>query len=225
MRRFPKLVIISLLAVPVLTTACTGGGNDVEAKTIVYRILAFSLLAIMLAIFMALWRLALAYRRMLIKNRELFELIHRKQRREVRDIQRLARQTEQERTTNEQLFLRLVELMKKQQRYTDADLNRDMLAAMLGTNHRYIDDAIRECSDSPSTKAFIDGYRVDHAARLLTSTDDSIALIAEMSGHRPHRRDERLCQPHNLQRTVPQPLQDDTLRVPTGFKILSFAEC
>lgn len=31
MRRFPKLVIISLLAVPVLTTACTGGGNDVEA--------------------------------------------------------------------------------------------------------------------------------------------------------------------------------------------------
>ena len=43
-----KLVIISLLAVPVLTTACTGGGNDVEAKTIVYRILAFSLLAIML---------------------------------------------------------------------------------------------------------------------------------------------------------------------------------
>ena len=192
MRRFPKLVIISLLAVPVLTTACTGGGNDVEAKTIVYRILAFSLLAIMLAIFMALWRLALAYRRMLIKNRELFELIHRKQRREVRDIQRLARQTEQERTPNEQLFLRLVELMKKQQRYTDADLNRDMLAAMLGTNHRYIDDAIRECSDSP---------------------------------HRPHRRDERLCQPHNLQRTVPQPLQDDTLRVPTGFKILSFAEC
>ena len=182
MRRFPKLVIISLLAVSVLTTACTGGGNDVEAKTIVYRILAFSLLAIMLAIFMALWRLALAYRRMLIKNRELFELIHRKQRREVRDIQRLARQTEQERTPNEQLFLRLVELMKKQQRYTDADLNRDTLAAMLGTNHRYIDDSIRECSDSPSTKAFIDGYRVDHAARLLTSTDDSIALIAEMSG-------------------------------------------
>ncbi len=87
---------------PVLTTACTGGGNDVEAKTIVYRILAFSLLAIMLAIFMALWRLALAYRRMLIKNRELFELIHRNQQREVRDIQRLARQTEQERTISYQ---------------------------------------------------------------------------------------------------------------------------
>lgn len=100
----------------------------------------------------------------------------------MRDIQRIVRQPEKERTPNEQLFLRLVELMKKQQPYTDADLNRDTLAATLGTNHRYIDDAIRECSDSLSTKAFIDGYRVDHAARLLTSTDDPIALIAEMSG-------------------------------------------
>ena len=156
--------------------------KDEEAKTTVYRILAFSLVAIMLIILVALWRLVIAHRRMLIKNRELFELIQREQQREVRDIQRIARQPEQERTPNEQLFLRLVELMKKQQSYTDAELNRDILASMLGTNHRYVDEAIRECSDSPSTKAFIDGYRVDHAARLLTSTDDPIALIAEMSG-------------------------------------------
>ena len=156
--------------------------KDEEAKTTAYRILAFSLVAIMLIILVALWRLTIAHRRVLFKNRELLELIQREQQREVRDIQRLARQPEQQRTPNEQLFLRLVELMKKQQSYTDADLNRDTLAAMLGTNHRYIDEAIRECSDSPSTKAFIDGYRVDHAARLLTSTDDPIALIAEMSG-------------------------------------------
>ena len=76
----------------------------------------------------------------------------------------------------------LVELMKKEQPYTDSELNRDTLASMLATNHRYIDEAIRECSDSPSTKAFIDGYRVDHATLLLTDTDEPIALIAEMSG-------------------------------------------
>ncbi len=156
--------------------------KDEEAKTTAYRILAFSLVAIMLIILVALWRLTIAHRRVLFKNRELFELIQREQQREVHDIQRLARQPEQQRTPNEQLFLRLVELMRKQQSYTDADLNRETLAAMLGTNHRYIDEAIRECSDSPSTKAFIDGYRVDHAARLLTSTDDPIAIIAEMSG-------------------------------------------
>ena len=156
--------------------------KDEEAKTTVYRILAFSLLAIMLVILVALWRLAIAHQRMLIKNRELFEIIQREQHREVRDIERIARQPEQERTQGEQLFLRLVELMKKEQPYTDSELNRDTLASMLATNHRYIDEAIRECSDSPSTKAFIDGYRVDHAARLLTDTDEPIALIAELSG-------------------------------------------
>ena len=38
------------------------------AQQIVYRILAFSLLAIMLVIFMALWRLALAHRRMFVNS-------------------------------------------------------------------------------------------------------------------------------------------------------------
>ena len=156
--------------------------KDEEAKTTVYRILAFSLVAIMLVILVALWRLAIAHRHVLVKNRELFDLIQREQQREVRDIERIARQPEQERTQGEQLFLRLVELMKKEQPYTDSELNRDTLASMLATNHRYVDEAIRECSDSPSTKAFIDGYRVDHAARLLTDTDEPIALIAELSG-------------------------------------------
>ena len=156
--------------------------EESEAKTTVYRILAFSLLAIMGVIFVALWRLYIAHRRELIKNRELLDLIQREQCREVRDIQRLARQPEQERTHSEQIFLHLVQLMTKKQPYTDAELNRDTLAAMLATNHRYIDEAIRECSDALSTNAFINGYRVDHAARLLTQTDEPIALIAEMSG-------------------------------------------
>ena len=156
--------------------------EESQAKITIYRILAFSFFAIMIVIFVALWRMAIAYRRVLIKNRELFDLIQREQRREVRDIQRLVRQPEQERTPGEQIFLRLVELMAKEQPYTDAELNRDALATMLATNHRYIDEAIRECSDALSTNAFINGYRVDHAARLLTQTDEPIALIAEMSG-------------------------------------------
>ena len=40
----------------------------------------------------ALWRLAIAHRHVLVKNRELFDLIQREQRREVRDIERIARQ-------------------------------------------------------------------------------------------------------------------------------------
>ena len=156
--------------------------KDEEMKTTIYRILSFSLVAITIVILFALWRLALAHRRVLIKNRELYDMIVREQRREESDIQRLENQPEQERTPGEQLYLRIVALMNKEKPYTDTDLNRDSLAAMLATNHRYIDDAIRECSDNLSTNAFINSYRIEHAARLLTDTNDSISLIAELSG-------------------------------------------
>ena len=156
--------------------------KDEEMKTTIYRILSFSLVAITIVILFALWRLALAHRRVLIKNRELYDMIVREQRREESDIQRLENQPEQERTPGEQLYLRIVELMNKEKPYTDTDLNRDSLAAMLATNHRYIDDAIRECSDNLSTNAFINSYRIEHSARLLTDTNDSISLIAELSG-------------------------------------------
>ena len=156
--------------------------KDEEMKTTVYRILSFSLVAITIVILIALWRLAIAHRRVLNKNRELYDMIVREQRREEREIEQLEQQPEQERTAGQQLFIRIVELMDKEKPYTDAELNRDSLAAMLATNHRYVDDAIRECSDNLSTNAFINSYRVDHAARLLTDTNDSISIIAELSG-------------------------------------------
>ena len=156
--------------------------KDEEMKTTVYRILSFSLVAITIVILIALWRLAIAHRRVLNKNRELYDMIVREQRREEREIEQLEQQPEQERTPAQQLFIRIVELMDKEKPYTDAELNRDSLAAMLATNHRYVDDAIRECSNNLSTNAFINSYRVDHAARLLTDTNDSISIIAELSG-------------------------------------------
>lgn len=153
-----------------------------ESRATIYRILAFLLLAITVFILFSLWRLSVAHHRVVLKNRELYDIIQLEQQREARDIQRIAHQPEEQRTQGERLFLRITELMKKEQPYTDAELNRDMLAQMLGTNHRYVDEAIRECSGSQSTNAFINSYRVDHAARMLANTDEPVALIAEMSG-------------------------------------------
>lgn len=153
-----------------------------ESRATIYRILAFLLLAITVFILFSLWRLSVAHHRVVLKNLELYDIIQLEQQREARDIQRIAHQPEEQRTQGERLFLRITELMKKEQPYTDAELNRDMLAQMLGTNHRYVDEAIRECSGSQSTNAFINSYRVDHAARMLANTDEPVALIAEMSG-------------------------------------------
>lgn len=145
-------------------------------------ILVVSLVVVQLAVAVALWRLTVSYRRLFRMNHELGELMIRKQRREEREMKRKAEKAMQNRSPNYQLYLRLCELMRKEQLYTDAELNRDTLAEMLGTNHRYIDEAIREFSDGITTNAFINKYRVDHAARLLSDTDEPIALIAEMSG-------------------------------------------
>ena len=153
-----------------------------ESRATIYRILAFLLLAITVFILFSLWRLSVAHHRVVLKNLELYDIIQLEQQREARDIQCIAHQPEEQRTQGERLFLRITELMKKEQPYTDAELNRDMLAQMLGTNHRYVDEAIRECSGSQSTNAFINSYRVDHAARMLANTDEPVALIAEMSG-------------------------------------------
>lgn len=148
----------------------------------IYRILTVSLVILLVVTAAALCRLTISHCNLLRKNRELYDLILRNFRRENREIKRKAERNVVERTPNQELYLRLCELMRKDQLYTDSELNRDTLAAILGTNHRYVDEAIRECTNGISTNAFINSYRVDHAARLLTETDESIALIAELSG-------------------------------------------
>ena len=66
--------------------------KDEEMKNTVYRILSFSLVAITIVILIALWRLAIAHRRVLNKNRELYDMIVREQRREEREIEQLEQQ-------------------------------------------------------------------------------------------------------------------------------------
>ena len=86
-------------------------------------------------------------------------------------------------TAQEQLFGRLCQLMDSpEQIYTDPDLDRCRLARLLGTNEHYVSDAISACTNGGSTIDFINGYRLRYAVQLLTTTDDSIALIAELSG-------------------------------------------
>ena len=84
--------------------------------------------------------------------------------------------------TSQQLYRRICTLMTEQQPYTNENLNRDMLARLLGTNAKYIDQTIAECSNGDTTRDFINRYRLQHIATLLKTTDDSISLIGEMCG-------------------------------------------
>ena len=81
-----------------------------------------------------------------------------------------------------QLFRRICTLMDEQQPYTDGNLKREDLARLLGTNYNYVAAAIRNSADGATVGEFLDEYRLRHAARLLASTDESIGIIADMSG-------------------------------------------
>ena len=86
-------------------------------------------------------------------------------------------------TANQQLFCRICDLMDSSDHiYTDADLDRNRLAQLLGTNEHYVTDAISTCADGKSVNSFLNEYRLRYAARLLATTKDSVALIAELSG-------------------------------------------
>lgn len=83
----------------------------------------------------------------------------------------------------EQLYSRLCQLMNTPEHiFTAPDLDRCKLARLLGTNEHYISDAVSACTKGGSVVDFINGYRLRYAVNLLTTTNDSIALIAELSG-------------------------------------------
>ena len=91
--------------------------------------------------------------------------------------------TAEEPTAQEQLFHRLCLLMDgPDQIYTDTELDRARLAQLLGTNEHYVSDAVSACTNGGSIADFLNGYRLRYAVRLLATTNDSIGLIAELSG-------------------------------------------
>lgn len=95
--------------------------------------------------------------------------------------------------TSKMLFAKLVRLMEYDRIYTNEDLNREMLAQKLCTNYKYVVKAIKECDNGNSLTNFINTYRLRHATRLLSETDDSIMIVAEASGF-SHRTLTRLFQ-------------------------------
>ena len=115
------------------------------------------------------------------KNRRLLEEIEQREHEQQQAIEQLEAAPEAELTTEQQLYRRLCELMKQPDIFTDPDTNQDTLARLLGTNRTYIYDALRECADQTPAD-FINSYRLRHAVHLLGTTNDSVALIAELCG-------------------------------------------
>ena len=128
-----------------------------------------------------IWRIHRYNRQLAEKNRSLYEQIQQRELAEAEEQRQLQAQPEEILTQNQLLYRRLCELMKQSDIYTDADTNHETLARLLGTNHTYVYAALRECANQTSAD-FINLYRIRHAAKLLSTTNDPIGLIIEQSG-------------------------------------------
>lgn len=143
-------------------------------------ILLFAFLFILAVEAFALWRLFSAQRRLHSENQMLFDALQ-----EALDKRETAPQESPRPlpdTPQQQLFGRICALMKEEQTYTDSELRREDLAQRLGTNYNLVAEAIRTCSEGETLGEFLDGWRIRHAARLLSDTNDPIGLVAELSG-------------------------------------------
>ena len=156
--------------------------EESEFHATVYRILAFAAFLIILLIAYLLWHSHKYNKELAAKNRSLYEQIQQREKGAQQAFEQLKAEPEEQLTAAQQLYRRLCVLMAEQQPYTDETLNRDTLAQMLGTNAKYVVQAIRECSHGETVGDFITRYRLEHVAHLLKTTDESVGLIGELSG-------------------------------------------
>ena len=148
-----------------------------------YRALTALTVAVCLMIALMLWRSARYNRILDEKNRRLLDEINQREQNERQVVEHLKEEPEAQLTAGQQLFRRICQLMDDPERvFADTDFDRSALARLTGTNEHYISDAISECADGKNVAEFINGYRLRYATQLLSTTNDSVALIAEMSG-------------------------------------------
>jgi AraC-like DNA-binding protein len=122
-------------------------------------------------------------RRLRQKNRVLYDAIRQYEHLKS-DVEAAASSVPEEQLGQEErLYRRLCDVMEQEQLFRDAELNREVLAARLGTNYNYVADAVRNHGGGVTVGEFINGYRLHMAASLLMEHPDlSVSEVEYQSG-------------------------------------------
>jgi AraC-like DNA-binding protein len=156
--------------------------KEKETSERIHHIIIIALVIILVLATIALWRIIVNRRRLSERDHDLYATIQQMLEKQ-KDAELALEETPETALSNtQQLYQRIVKLMKEQKPYTDSNMNRDSLAQMLGTNYNLLADAIRECANGQSIGDFIEDWRLRHAAQLLAETDKSIGLVMGMCG-------------------------------------------
>ena len=156
--------------------------KDEEANTRIQRVMLVGAAVIIMLILWLLWRSYIYNKTLTAKNRELFAEVQRSEQTVQQTEQILQARPQEELTTTQKLYLRICQLVEKEKPFTNPELSREELAQQLGTNYKYVADAIRECSNGMTITDFLNHHRLGYAAHLLATTDDAVTLIADLAG-------------------------------------------
>lgn len=118
------------------------------------------------------------------KNLSLYRQIQERLRAEE-EVEKsiLAPATDQPLTREAELFRSLTELMQKERLFVQQDIDRKTLAEVLGTNEKYVANAIRQ-GTGETVLAYISRLRLQYALQLFDKHPDySLEAVAEESGH------------------------------------------
>lgn len=135
---------------------------------------------VLLAIALAIW--IIYSRRLRAKNRVLYEQIQARNQCRIINENTLIRHPQEELSREMCLFRDLSLLMKEEKLFTDPTLDRRTLAERLGTNEKYIADAIHAGSQE-TLSAYITRQRLQYATELLdTQSELTLEAIAADAG-------------------------------------------
>lgn len=163
------------------------------------RQIIFTLSIGLIALLLVLAQIAISRHKISCKNRKLFEQIEQLSRaqKELERIRTLMEENpaKQSRVSaKDKLYTRLEALMRERRLFLQPDLNREQVAAELGTNKLYLANAISEHADLTFTE-YINRWRLEYARELLAKDHTTkIEAIAQMCGFNSVRTFYRLFQ-------------------------------
>ena len=155
--------------------------KEEEAKTRTQRLMLLAAIIIILLVGYLLVRARIYNKVLEAKNRSLYQEIQQREKAEDEERKALQARPVETLSQSQQLYRRLCEQMQDPEVFTNPEMNQDTLASLAGTNRTYVYDALRECAGQTPVD-FINGYRLRHATQLLSTTDDPVALVAELCG-------------------------------------------
>lgn len=155
--------------------------EEQQTKTSIYRIIALGTLLILILTAHFLWLIHRDNRHLSEKNSLLYKEIKNREQAEAEKRSKYKSQQSEPLTQSQKLYYQLCELMQNPDVFTDANANHETLAHLVGTNYKYVYDALHECADTTPAD-FINLYRIRYAAQLLSTSNDPIGLVAEQCG-------------------------------------------